>query len=153
MEREVEREVEQEVEQEVGQEVEQEVEREKINGQTENGQTLREIDVEIERGAVEMVSGSNAEELAADPECLTTDESAIADGRVTDGDAGDEQPAAGKGPRSIQDLPMLSHMGKFLPLLLHTRPTHSLQAHISVWRPISQPRGPNLSLEAQIPRD
>merc|ERR1712002_618762 len=52
-------------------------------------------------------------------------------------------------------LPMV--MGNFLLnlllLLLHTAPPTSLQSHISASRPISQPRGPNPSLEAQIPRD
>ena len=46
-----------------------------------------------------------------------------------------------------------THMGNFLLLLLRTPPPPSLQTHISAWRPISQPRGPNPSLEAQIPRD
>ena len=46
--------------------------------------------------------------------------------------------------------------GNFLPLLLlllvllRTPPPH-LQAHISASKPISQPRGPNPSLEAEIP--
>ena len=48
-------------------------------------------------------------------------------------------------------------MGNFLPLLLflllRIPPPPSLQTHISAWRPISQPPGPNPSLEAQIPRD
>ena len=47
-----------------------------------------------------------------------------------------------------------THMGNFLLLLLlllRTPSPPSLQAHISAWRPISQPRGPNHSLEAQIP--
>ena len=48
-----------------------------------------------------------------------------------------------------------THMGNFLLLLLllllRTPPPPSLQAHISAWRPISQPGGPNPSLEAQIP--
>ena len=50
-----------------------------------------------------------------------------------------------------------THMGNFLLLLLllllRPPPPPSLQAHISAWRPISQPRGPNPSLEAQIPRE
>ena len=41
-----------------------------------------------------------------------------------------------------------THMGNFL--LLRTPPPPSLQAHFSAWRPITQPRGPNSSLEAQI---
>ena len=45
-----------------------------------------------------------------------------------------------------------THMGNFL-LLLRTPPPPSLQAYISAWRPISQPRGPNPSLDAQIPRE
>ena len=47
-----------------------------------------------------------------------------------------------------------SRMGNFLLLLLlllRTPPPPSLQAHISAWRPIYQPPGPNPSLEAQIP--
>ena len=45
-----------------------------------------------------------------------------------------------------------THMGNFLLLLLlHTPPLPSLRAHFSAWRPISQPLGPNPSLEAQIP--
>ena len=47
-----------------------------------------------------------------------------------------------------------THMGNFLLLLLllfRTRPPPSLQAHISASRSISQPRGPNPSLEVQIP--
>ena len=48
-----------------------------------------------------------------------------------------------------------THMGNFLLLLLllRTPPPPSLQAYISAWRPISQPRGPNPSLDAQIPRE
>ena len=51
---------------------------------------------------------------------------------------------------------LLSH-GKFLLLLLLllllcTPLSPNLQAHISASRPISQPQGPNPSLEAQIPR-
>ena len=48
-----------------------------------------------------------------------------------------------------------THMGSFLLLLLLRPypPSPSLQAHISAWRPISQPQGPNPSHEAQIPRE
>ena len=50
-----------------------------------------------------------------------------------------------------------THMGNFplllllLLLLLRTPPPPKLHAHISASRPISQPQGPNPSLEAQIP--
>ena len=49
-----------------------------------------------------------------------------------------------------------AHMGSFLLLhllLLRTPPPPSFQAHISAWRPISQPPALNPSLEAQIPRE
>ena len=54
----------------------------------------------------------------------------------------------GSGPQGVNDLYFHTY-GEFSP------PSHppslSLQAHISAWRPISQPQGPNPSLEAQIP--
>ena len=50
---------------------------------------------------------------------------------------------------------MLSHRGIFSLLLLFLlllRTPPKRQAHISASKPLSQPRGPNPSLEAQIPR-
>ena len=58
----------------------------------------------------------------------------------------------GSGPEGVDDLCFHTY-GEFSPPPPPHSPSPSLWAHISAWRPISQPRGPNPSLEAQIPRD
>ena len=60
----------------------------------------------------------------------------------------------GGGPEGVGDLCIHTY-GEFSPPPPPSSypPPPSLQAHISAWRPISQPQGPNPSLEAQIPRD
>ena len=56
----------------------------------------------------------------------------------------------GSGPEGVDDLCFHTY-GEFSPPSCPHPPSPSLQAHISAWRPISQPPGPNPSLEAQIP--
>ena len=61
----------------------------------------------------------------------------------------------GSGPKGVDDLCFHTY-GEFSPPPSSPPsypPPPSLRAHISAWRPISQPGGPNLSLEAQIPSD
>ena len=63
----------------------------------------------------------------------------------------------GSSPEGVDDLCFHTY-GEFSPPP-PSPPPHpppyppSFQAHISAWRPISQPRGPNPSLKAQIPED
>ena len=62
----------------------------------------------------------------------------------------------GSGPEGVDDLCFHTY-GEFSPPPYSSAspplqpPPPSLRAHISAWRPISQPGGPNPSLEAQIP--